>query len=69
MQVGDYAKIDSFRADRTGFPEVVWGLGKTPTQIASIMQAMVQRQRTALVTRIEPETYAAVRKLLPGIKD
>ncbi|MBA4450561.1 1-(5-phosphoribosyl)-5-amino-4-imidazole-carboxylate carboxylase, partial [Cylindrospermopsis raciborskii CS-506_D] len=32
--VGEFAKIDHHRHLRTGFPEVIWGLGKTPDQIA-----------------------------------
>ncbi|MCY7274692.1 MAG: 1-(5-phosphoribosyl)-5-amino-4-imidazole-carboxylate carboxylase, partial [Phormidesmis sp. CAN_BIN44] len=39
-RVGDFAHIDHHRALRTGFPEVIWGLGKTPQQIAQIMEAM-----------------------------
>ena len=35
--VGDFAKIDHHRSLRTGFPEVIWGLGKTPDQIVQIM--------------------------------
>lgn len=31
--VGDFAKIDHDRADRTGFPEVIWGQDKTAEQI------------------------------------
>ncbi|MEI6427500.1 MAG: nickel pincer cofactor biosynthesis protein LarB [Pseudanabaena sp. ELA607] len=41
--VGDFAKIDHQRTLRTGFPEVVFGIGKTPEQIAAIMQAMQTR--------------------------
>ncbi|MBD1942356.1 1-(5-phosphoribosyl)-5-amino-4-imidazole-carboxylate carboxylase, partial [Coleofasciculus sp. FACHB-712] len=41
--VGDFAKIDHHRTLRTGFPEVIWGPGKTPEQIAGIMEAMRSR--------------------------
>jgi len=37
--VGDFAKIDRHRTLRTGFPEVVFGLGKTPEQIVQIVSA------------------------------
>lgn len=66
QQVEDFANLDIHRADRTGFPEVVWAPGKTPDQIATIMQALAQRQRTVLATRVEPEVYAAVRMHVPG---
>ena len=35
--VADFAKIDHHRHLRTGFPEVIWGPGKTPEQIIQIM--------------------------------
>ena len=41
-----FAKVDHHRAVRQGFPEVVLGLGKTPDQIAKILQ---KRQQVHLV--------------------
>ncbi|MDR9405566.1 MAG: 1-(5-phosphoribosyl)-5-amino-4-imidazole-carboxylate carboxylase, partial [Halothece sp. Uz-M2-17] len=38
--IADFAKVDHHRALRTGFPEVIWGPGKTPDQIAQIMIKM-----------------------------
>ncbi len=58
--VGEFAKIDHNRALRTGFPEVIWGPGKTPDQIAKIMQVMRLRNPVVMATRIEPEVYAAL---------
>jgi pyridinium-3,5-biscarboxylic acid mononucleotide synthase len=55
--VADFANIDHHRALRTGFPEVIWGPGKTPDQIAQIMQVMRDRAEVVMATRIEPETY------------
>ena len=57
--VEDFAKIDHHRQLRTGFPEVIWGPGKTPTQIAQIMAAMRRSQGTTTImaTRIEPDVY------------
>ena len=58
--VEDFAKIDHHRQLRTGFPEVIWGPGKTPTQIAQIMAAMRRSQgqdATIMATRIEPDVY------------
>ena len=40
--VEEFAKIDHQRSLRTGFPEVIWGPGKTPEQIIKIMQVMLQ---------------------------
>ena len=39
--VGDFAKIDHHRQLRTGFPEVIWGEGKTLEQLIEIMQTLV----------------------------
>ena len=34
-----FAKLDHHRALRTGWPEVVFGKGKSPKQVASIVKA------------------------------
>jgi pyridinium-3,5-biscarboxylic acid mononucleotide synthase len=52
--IGDFAKIDHHRQLRTGFPEVIWGPGKTTEQIASIMAALRQKSEVVMATRIEP---------------
>ena len=64
--VGEFAKIDHHRQLRTGFPEVIWGPGKTPEQIVQIMQVMRHRNPVVMATRIEPGVYAA---LQPKIRD
>ncbi len=53
--VGDFAKIDHQRQVRTGFPEVIWGPGKTTAQIVEIMQVMKRRSILVMATRIEPD--------------
>lgn len=55
--VGEFARIDHHRTLRTGFPEVIWGPGKTPAQIVQIMAAMRNRGSVVMATRIEPEVY------------
>ncbi|MGB2925735.1 MAG: nickel pincer cofactor biosynthesis protein LarB [Limnothrix sp.] len=64
--VDDFAKIDHHRQLRTGFPEVIWGPGKTPEQIAKIMQVMGDRQPIVMATRIDVETY---HQLQPKIRN
>ena len=56
----DFAKVDHHRALRKGFPEVVFGQGKSPQQIASIATALLGRSDTLLVTRASPEHFHAV---------
>ncbi|MGB8701345.1 MAG: nickel pincer cofactor biosynthesis protein LarB [Thermosynechococcaceae cyanobacterium] len=66
--VGDFAKIDHHRQLRTGFPEAIWGPGKTPDQIAAIFQTMAQRSDRVLATRIEPAVYEQLRGSLPQLQ-
>ena len=61
-----FARVDTHRHLRQGFPEVVLGLGKTPAQIAAIAQRIVERRQSLLVTRAGTEVYDAVRRVVPG---
>ncbi|KAF5839711.1 Phosphoribosylaminoimidazole carboxylase pure domain-containing protein [Dunaliella salina] len=51
-----------------GVPEVVFGSGKSPDQLAASLRSIATRQRVVLATRIEPSMYAAVRKLVQGVE-
>jgi hypothetical protein len=62
-----FARIDTHRQLRQGFPEVILGIGKSPAQIAVIAEKIVARGHTLLVTRAQPEAYEAVRALVPGV--
>ena len=55
-----FAKVDHHRAIRTGFPEVVFGEGKTPDQAAAIAQTILEQSDVLLVTRASQEMYSAV---------
>ena len=61
-----FARVDHQREFRQGFPEVVFGLGKTPAQLASISAQIVARGHTLLVTRASEEAFTAVRDAVPG---
>ena len=65
--VGEFAKIDHHRTLRTGFPEVIWGSGKTPDQIAQIMEVMRDRGSVVMATRIEPAVYAQLEEKVPDL--
>ena len=58
----EFAKLDHHRALRKGFPEVVYGLGKTPEQVATIAESILRHSDRLLVTKTGPESYAAVRE-------
>ena len=61
-----FARVDTHRELRQGFPEVILGIGKTPAQIAAIASRIVGRGQALLVTRAEPEAYEAVRAVAPA---
>lgn len=61
-----YAKVDLHRKLRQGAAEVIYGAGKTPEQIAGIIDAMQRNGQTRiLITRMSPESAAFVEKTIP----
>jgi NCAIR mutase (PurE)-related protein len=60
-----FATLDLHRAMRCGFPEVVFGPGKSPDEIAEIASRLNAAGQPVLVTRVGPEAHAAVRKVIP----
>jgi NCAIR mutase (PurE)-related protein len=51
-----YAKVDHHRGLRQGAPEVIYGAGKSATQILGIVRAMMIRgEKNVLITRLPPE--------------
>jgi hypothetical protein len=52
--------LDTQRELRCGFPEVVFGLGKSPGELLEIARAHLQHHERCLVTRVEPEAAALV---------
>lgn len=61
-----FARVDTHRELRQGFPEVILGIGKTAAQIAAIAERIVARGQPLLVTRAAPDAYEAVRAAVPG---
>lgn len=55
-----HARVDTHRALRQGLPEVVYGPGKTPEQVAGIVAAQRAAGLPVLVTRVTPEAAADV---------
>ena len=62
-----FARLDTHRAVRQGFPEVILGIGKTPAQIAGIAERLVARGQALLVTRADARAFEAVREKVPGV--
>jgi len=57
-----FANIDHHRSLRAGFPEVVFGQGKTPAQVAAIFSRLARHEKNVLVTRASEKQFQAVRK-------
>ena len=61
-----FARVDHHRSVRQGFPEVVYGPGKTPEQIATISERIVAAGHNLLVTRTTRDAFEAIRERLPA---
>ncbi len=57
-----FAQVDTHRALRKGFPEVIFGAGKTPVQVVKIATTLVAHEQRVLITRITTEHARALRK-------
>ena len=66
--VGDFAKIDHHRQLRTGFPEVIWGEGKTLEQLIEIMQTMSKRSPLVMATRINTTVAEQLQAEVEGLR-
>ncbi|MFZ5586458.1 MAG: nickel pincer cofactor biosynthesis protein LarB [Thermodesulfobacteriota bacterium] len=62
-----FARVDHHRVLRQGFPEVVFGQGKTPEQIARIAGAIHAQGAAVLVTRVDPAKAVAVAQVFPEL--
>lgn len=57
-----YAAVDTHRALRKGFPEVIFGAGKTPEQVVGIAARLTEQNQPVLVTRITPIHAQLIRR-------
>jgi NCAIR mutase (PurE)-related protein len=57
-----FAQVDLHRALRKDFPEVIFGAGKTPSQVAAIAAQLVEREQHVLVTRITTDHARLLRR-------
>ena len=60
-----FAKVDHHRALRRGFPEAVFGAGKTPEQIRAIVERICGQGQRVLVTRTTAEVHRLVAAAVP----
>jgi pyridinium-3,5-biscarboxylic acid mononucleotide synthase len=57
-----FAKIDNHRQLRRGFPEVIFGEGKSVAQIVAIMGRVASKKQPVLVTRVDAGVYRQVKR-------
>ena len=60
-----FAKVDHHRELRKGFPEVVFGPGKTAEQVATITERLASTSNRVLVTKADQDCFNAVRRQMP----
>lgn len=60
-----FARIDLERKDRTGYPEVIYGEGKTGSQISDILKLMQSRESPCLVTRVDEDKARVILDSFP----
>jgi len=63
-----FARVDHHRVLRQGFPEVIFGQGKTPEQIVAIARAIHAQGAAVLATRVDPDKADAVREQFPELE-
>lgn len=64
----DFAKIDTHRTLRKGFPETIFCQGKTIPQILKILKSMSNHDHNILGTRADKGVYNAVRKVYDNVE-
>ena len=65
QEAGEFAKVDLHRKVRCGFPEVVFGQGKTAAQIEGILRTLLAHDQGGLVTRLDPDAALHLAKAFP----
>jgi NCAIR mutase (PurE)-related protein len=60
-----FARVDTDRRRRCGFPEVIFGLGKTPEQVGAIARTILKKDPVLLVSRATVAQYEAVAAAFP----
>jgi len=63
-----FAQVDQHRALRQGFPEVIFGAGKTPAQVVKISAEILKQSDRVLITRITPAHAKVLAKKFPKAK-
>lgn len=62
-----FAKVDLDRKRRRGFSEVIYCPGKTREQIERIARELIRKKQPLLLTKLDKETFAYLKRSLPGL--
>jgi NCAIR mutase (PurE)-related protein len=65
QDAGGFAMVDLHRRLRCGFPEVIFGQGKTAAQIEGILRTLLDHEQGGLVTRVDPQAAAHLKAAFP----
>jgi len=60
-----FANVDHHRSKRQGFPEVIFGQGKTTEQIVKIAENILEHESTVLATRLSSDALDALSRRFP----
>ena len=63
-----FARLDGHRLLRRGFPEVIWGKGKTLDQLESICRVYLRRLDPLLITKISPGVFRRLSQRIPSLR-
>lgn len=63
-----FAKIDTDRQNRRGFPEAIYCPGKTKDHLKHIAKAFLKNKQDLLLTKLEKESFADLKKTIPLLK-
>jgi len=63
-----FAKVDTDRLKRRGFPEVIYSPGKTKEHIKAIALQILKKKQDLILTRLDEAVYLYLKKSLPGLK-
>ena len=64
-----HARVDTQRELRCGFPEVIFGQGKSPSELVSIARAILDSHGRMLATRVDADGTRALLDALPQARE
>ncbi len=62
-----FAKIDHQREVMKGLPEIIFGLGKTDSQMVVIAKEIIKKGNNLLITKVEKSSYEKIKKKIPQV--